>query len=512
MYIKKEYRSFITEVYQNKDWRLFPDARIHQIADEYVEERPKNLLFTPDHFDGESTWDESTGRLRLNRDYNTATYYEYYYFMQIFTNVLPHYCEDDRMCFYAGYDYCSNVDETVIYDLKNKREAKVNYILEKLCDDISEYEKLSDQWTDIDEDWYTSPISLTKDEDALTARYILYCRVLKRATKEELELFSPTDSIIRPIDLDELVDENGTFDIPEWITSIGPYTFKNIAGLKRIIFRHRYLTIDKYAFAGCVDLEEVIFPEKPKDYNYFSAYDTLVKIKEGAFSGCLKLKRIQLPKWLEHIDPFTFFGCVNLEEVVMPASTEERIKLARSRGIDIDNAGYTLRDIYSAPCRITSHAFALCRSLKRISLPQDMTVIDTAAFYKCTSLKDISLPSKLREIGNEAFCGCASFKRIDIPKGTHSVGEGAFNDCTALCEITIPPSVIIMGRDEASDRSIIAELSGHILHNTMLEKGELGYYDYQFRPLVGVTIRCAENSAAEFYARYNKINFEIYDI
>ena len=156
MYIKKEYRSFITEVYRNKDWRLFPDARLHQIADENAnaDERFLTLLFTPDGYDGESTWDESTGRLRLNRDYNTGTYYQHYEFMQIFTNVLPHYCEDGKICFYAEYDYCEDAEETVIYDLKNKRQAKVDYILEKLCDDISDYEKLSDQWTDLDDKWW----------------------------------------------------------------------------------------------------------------------------------------------------------------------------------------------------------------------------------------------------------------------------------------------------------------------------------------------------------------------
>ncbi len=51
------------------------------------------------------------------------------------------------MCFYAGID---KDDETTIYDLKHSRQASLDYNLKTLCDDISDYEKLSDRWEDND--------------------------------------------------------------------------------------------------------------------------------------------------------------------------------------------------------------------------------------------------------------------------------------------------------------------------------------------------------------------------
>ena len=504
MYIKKEYRSFITEVYKNKNWRMFPDPQIDICAGADIDEKVTELLFFPDR-NGESTWDENTGRLRLNIEYDTDAYndrYRFNNFTELYINYLPRYCEDDKMCFYASID---KDDETTIYDLKHSRQATLDYNLKTLCDDISDYEKLSDQWEDNDKGSFIIPVPLNDDEDKLTERYVVRSHsMLKRATKAELEALSAPNSIFRPIELDELIDEDGTFDIPEWLAIIDKFTFRNCSKLRRLICRNCCLKIERYAFAGCTELEEVIFldPDRPNG--------PLVEIERGAFSGCLKLKKVQLPKLLRPIRDYLFFGCVSLEEVIMPLDTDDRIKLAASRGLSTDNIGGTM---YDASLWIEGHAFSLCRSLKTIVLPDGTTNICTKAFWRCTSLEKIILPSTVREIGNEVFLGCTSLRRIDIPNRTYHIHEGAFNDCTALSEITLPPSVDIIGRDDDHlSQSIAGALSGHILHRKITEKHRYGSSEERFEPLDGVTIKCAENSAAEFYARYNNINYEICDM
>ncbi len=504
MYIKKEYRGFITEVYQNKDWRLFPDPQIDIAAGANIDEETTELLFSPDR-DDESTWDENTGRLRLNIEYDTDAYKSrhcFNNFTELYINFLPRYCEDDKMCFYAAID---KDDETTIYDLKHSRQATLDYNLKTLCDDISDYEKLSDKWENNDKGSFIIPVPLNDGEDKLTEHYVVRCNsMLKRATKAELETLSAPKSIFRPIELDELIDEDGTFDIPEWLAIIDKFTFRNCSKLRKLICRNCCLKIERYAFAGCTDLEEIIFldPNKP--------YGTLVEIERGAFSGCLKLKKVHLPKLLRPIRDYLFFGCVSLEEVIMPVGTEERLKLAASRGISTDNIEGT---IYDTAIWIEHYAFSLCRSLKTIIVPEGTERICSEAFSHCTSLEEISLPSTLQEIENEAFLGCTSLRRIDIPNRTYHIHEGAFNDCTALSEITLPPSVDIIGRDEHHlSGSIAGTLSGHILHRRLLEKHRYGSSEERFEPLDGVTIKCAQNSPAEFYARYNKIKYEIYDM
>ena len=54
-------------------------------------------------------------------------------------------------------------------------------------------------------------------------------------------------------------------------------------------------------------------------------------------------------------------------------------------------------------------------------------------------------------------------------------------------------------------------LSGHVLHNAVLRKDGQICYEYQYSPIKGLKISCAENSAAEYYARYYSIPFEICD-
>ncbi len=61
----------------------------------------------------------------------------------------------------------------------------------------------------------------------------------------------------------------------------------------------------------------------------------------------------------------------------------------------------------------TGMAFAYCKSLKDITLPQSLTTIGTGAFYTCTSLTDLDIPQSVTEIKEEAFNGCSELERIE---------------------------------------------------------------------------------------------------
>ncbi len=495
MYIKKEYRAFITEVFQNKDWRLFPDDRIHEHCED-LDERDIALLFADSGESGwQSKWDEQTGRLQLNKEYNIRTYYDAYSYLDIYFSILPEYCEEDKMCFHAFWGEENDNCESTVFDLKSGRRATLGYILTELCDDHADYEKLTDRW----EEYSSAQNEPAKDV------FLLEYGALSRCTNEELrQLTDHPREKQKLLTLDELIAEDGTFDIPEYIREIKPYTFKGCERLKRVEFNGRALFLHDHAFALCPALEEVIFAHHPNS-SYMSEFHST--INGAAFSGCTALKRVQLPRWMQRIQPYTFFGCISLEEVALPAGRQERAEFAQEKGIpDGIKDQFQREAICTGFFLIDSHGFSLCRKLSEISLPDGFTYLGKGAFFGCSSLREVRLPSTLETIKAEAFRRCASLKRVDIPEHVHSLGSGAFNDCTALTEVSITRRTEVFGEEA---HSVIEALSHAIFHTTSIGKGKFGWYAEHYAPLEGLTIFCPENSAAEFYARYNGIRFQL---
>ena len=153
---------------------------------------------------------------------------------------------------------------------------------------------------------------------------------------------------------------------------------------------------------------------------------------------------------------------------------------------------------------IGDHAFAHCRSLISITIPDGVTSIGNEVFYLCESLTHITIPDSVTRIwqsvfnlcghltsievsegntayssidgvlfskdatylirypenktcskyiipdsvtgiGNDAFNGCMSLTSITIPNNVTSIGFNAFYRCTSLTSITIPDGVTTIG-------------------------------------------------------------------
>ena len=115
--------------------------------------------------------------------------------------------------------------------------------------------------------------------------------------------------------------------------------------------------------------------------------------------------------------------------------------------------------------RIGNNAFAYCRSLSNLLIPNSVKEIGEMAFYNCSGLINITLPDEIESIekGVFAFCGgltnlivpdsvkkigsgsfgfCSNLINIDIPFGVEIIGQLAFVDCKNLINITIPDSIV----------------------------------------------------------------------
>ena len=87
--------------------------------------------------------------------------------------------------------------------------------------------------------------------------------------------------------------------------------------------------------------------------------------------------------------------------------------------------------------KIGMNAFSSCNSLKRLTLPKDITSIEESAFFGCTGLMSITIPSYVTSISKYAFWGCSSLTSIELPNSTTTIEESAFRWCTSLTSVTL---------------------------------------------------------------------------
>ncbi len=205
--------------------------------------------------------------------------------------------------------------------------------------------------------------------------------------------------------------KDGTFIIPDRVTSIGEYAFSGCTSLVTITIPESVTSIGRGAFYFCSSLETIVIS------------GSVTSIGKCAFRDCWLLKIINIPEGVTSIGRGAFYNCSSLETIVIPKGVTS----------------------------IGDSAFSYCEALETITLPDGLTSIGKDAFYRCYALKTITLPDSLTSIGKYAFYRCYTLKTITLPDGVTSIGEYTFSDCTSLITITIPESVTSIGEYTFSD-------------------------------------------------------------
>ena len=113
------------------------------------------------------------------------------------------------------------------------------------------------------------------------------------------------------------------------------------------------------------------------------------------------------------------------------------------RTYETDTTTWNGKHLYSQirsvtlPDQLTSigaWAFASCKNLTQIHIPQGVTHIDESAFYDC-SLTSIILPNSVTDVGDQVFSECKQLQSCDLGKGIKHIGSQCFFDCTALTSL-----------------------------------------------------------------------------
>ena len=157
------------------------------------------------------------------------------------------------------------------------------------------------------------------------------------------------------------------------------YIFTGRDGVRRIPDHVTHVLIDEAlkfvpaeAFYKHPNIQEVI------------CHDGVLKIEQGAFYKCYRLRRVIMPG-VKIIKFRAFIRCTALTSVVCG-----RLE------------------------RIVDFAFFSCKSLSSINLPSTK-IVGVAAFGGCIKLTNVKFGKRLQFLEKKAFVNCESLERITLP-------------------------------------------------------------------------------------------------
>jgi hypothetical protein len=188
-----------------------------------------------------------------------------------------------------------------------------------------------------------------------------------------------------------------SFVIPDSVTSIGEFAFKDCSSLTSITVDENntaYKSIDGNLYSK--DGKTLIQYAIRKTATSFVIPDSVTSIGEYAFSWCYRLTSVTIPDSVTSIGKSAFYSCSSLTSV----SFAENSKLTS----------------------IGDKAFSSCSKLTSITIPNSVTRIGDRAFEDCDSLTSITIPNSVTSIGYSVFSGCSALTSIKY-RGTEEQWE-----------------------------------------------------------------------------------------
>ena len=173
--------------------------------------------------------------------------------------------------------------------------------------------------------------------------------------------------------------------------------FHNMSGLKTLVIGGETTTIQSTTFQGCTALTNVTFNEGNK----------VSSIGTSAFASCTSLTGIDIPHAVTVIEQSVFNGCRSLKSVTM--------------GDNVTSIGITA--FYNT-------------ALTTFNFPSALTSIGQSAFENSQLTGNIELPTALTAIGTQAFAG-TQLTGVSIPASVTSIGQGAFAPIPTLASISL---------------------------------------------------------------------------
>ena len=277
--------------------------------------------------------------------------------------------------------------------------------------------------------------------------------------------------------------------LPDQMTVLGNSLFNGCTKLSSVHLPDSLTAIGDELFDGCTALTKIEIPDSVETIGTKStAYcfrktgiteftiPANVKIIQGIFTDCTHLTTVKLHAGVTEIVGSAFSGCTALKSVYVPSGEEGEVA---PNGAILPNS---IKKIGTSAFKGTA--------LESITLPNDITKLESSIFENCTLLTSVTIPSKVTEIGSNAFKG-SGLSEITIPTSVTKIGSNAFQNCTAMTEFVIPNSVIEIGSSALSGMENLQSLTIPFIGNkktpSATQKYPFGYIFGTTKPTVNST-------------------------
>ena len=250
--------------------------------------------------------------------------------------------------------------------------------------------------------------------------------------------------------------------VPDGITKLGKSAFEQ-AGVDEVVLPDGLLEISDKAFF-LASVKTVDFPESVKSIGIqafalcplttVNLPNALVSLGGQAFTMCTNMKTIAIGPNLQELGENVFAMCDGLESITVSSSNSHFVSTS---GVLFDqnktkiirypsNKSGTSYSVPSTVKTIGNNAFARSKNLTSISLPTNLTMIESYSFQNCTKLKNITIPRKVTAIGEGAFQFCENMTYVTLQSGLKTIESEAFLCCEKLSSVSIPSTVTDIGQ------------------------------------------------------------------
>ncbi|OCN00044.1 hypothetical protein A7X67_11830 [Clostridium sp. W14A] len=243
----------------------------------------------------------------------------------------------------------------------------------------------------------------------------LECTALDEINVEEGNAaYSSKDGVLYNSDGKTLIicpeGKSGPFSVPEGVTDIAAYAFKQCCYLDRIRISDSVRSIGDWAFISCYKLSEIDVAESNTAYSskdgvlYTNDKTTLVTCPEGK-NGVLSL-----PDGVTAVADGAFEECFGLTGVVFPDSVTS---IGAGAFVDCEKLSSVTFGADSRLETIGEDAFEYCSSLQSVELPPSVDSISEWAFEACINLKSVALtPSEKLTVADDSFFHCTNLRNL----------------------------------------------------------------------------------------------------
>ncbi len=235
------------------------------------------------------------------------------------------------------------------------------------------------------------------------------------------------------------------------VTYIPTFAFASCRNLKEVTIPDCVTDIGNGAFADCTSLEKVNLGDS-LEYIYLDAFKNTA-IKEiylgssiadvaGAFNGCNQLSKFTISEENEY---YYFENDALYYTDAYYASYDDELADILTTDTYLEFFIRTsTKTTFTVPEEVNTigpYAFYGCTNLDEVILTSDVDVLDYA-FTNC-EFDDFDF-SKVMYVGYHAFSGCENITSADLSY-SYGVGESAFENCKNLSEVTFGPYLWSIG-------------------------------------------------------------------